>query len=291
VYDIVPGGVLPFDLLNIPLRRSGPMRQDLLAAFAAACVDKLVGEMTGVSQLDCRNLLLRSMRREDFALIASKLNRVELQVGEEIVGAGQAVEAACFPEAGIISFSDILEDGTRVGIGHFGYEGFAGWQIMLGCSRSQHEARVTVGGGDAYRISAGDLVDACRASQTLRDLLLRFVQAFMVQLGRTIVSSLIQPVETRLCRWTLMAHDRVEGDEIKVTHDEIAVMLAVRRASVTDALHILEGEGLIRAHRGRVLVRNRDGLQRRAGETYGYYEREYSWLIAPFPRHGAAKPS
>jgi CRP-like cAMP-binding protein len=228
------------------------------------------------------------MREEDFALIAPKLRRVELTLGEEITGVGQAVETACFPESGIISFSDILDDGTRIGIGHLGYEGFVGWQVMLGCGRSQHEARVTADGGYAYRISAGDLVDACRASETLRDLLLRFVQLFVVQLGRTIVSSLTQAVETRLCRWTLMAHDRVEGDEIKVTHEEIAVMLAVRRASVTDALHILEGEGLIRSQRGRVLVLDREGLRRNAGETYGYFEREYSWLIAPFPRHDGA---
>jgi len=225
------------------------------------------------------------MRAEDFALIAPRLRRVELKLGEEIVGVGRAVESACFPESGIISFSDILEDGSRIGIGHLGYEGFAGWQVMLGCSRSQHEGRVTADGGHAYRISAADLVDACRATETLRDLLLRFVQAFVVQLGRTIVSSLIQPVETRLCRWTLMAHDRVEGDEIKVTHEEIAVMLAVRRASVTDALHVLEGEGLIRSHRGRVVICDREGLRRHAGETYGYYERVYSGLIAPFPRH------
>ncbi len=231
------------------------------------------------------------MRGEDFALVAPKLRRVELKLGEEIAGPGEEVETAWFPEAGIISFADILEDGTRIGIGHLGYEGFAGWQVMLGCNRCQHEARVTADGGDAYRIGAADLVEVCRASETLRDLLLRFVQAFVVQLGRTIVSSLTQPVETRLCRWTLMAHDRVEGDEIKVTHEEIAVMLAVRRASVTDALHILEGEGLIRSQRGRVLVRDRDGLRRHAGETYGYFEREYSRLIAPFPRHGEPEPS
>jgi DNA-binding transcriptional regulator YhcF (GntR family) len=82
-----------------------------------------------------------------------------------------------------------------------------------------------------------------------------------------------------------MAHDRIEGDEIRVTHEEIAVMLAVRRASVTDALHVLEGENLIRATRGRVLVRNRSGLRRIAGDAYGFFEAEYSRLIAPFPRH------
>jgi hypothetical protein len=87
-----------------------------------------------------------------------------------------------------------------------------------------------------------------------------------------------------------MAQDRIEGDEIKVTHDENAVMLAVRRSSVTDALHILESKGLIRAYRGRVIIRDRDGLRRHAGKTYGYFEREYSWLIAPFPRHNRSRP-
>jgi hypothetical protein len=38
-----------------------------------------------------------------------------------------------------------------------------------------------------------------------------------------------------------MAQDRIGSDEINVTHDVLALMLGVRRASVTDALHILEG--------------------------------------------------
>ena len=142
---------------------------------------------------------------------------------------------------------------------------------------------MTASGGSAYKIFTDDLLAACSASETLRDLLLRFARAFMVQLSTTIVSSLTQSIDTRLCRWTLMAHDRVEGDEIVVTHTEIAVMLGIRRSSVTDALHILEGERLIRSRRGHVTVIDREGLRRRAGATYGFAEEEYSRLIAPFP--------
>jgi CRP-like cAMP-binding protein len=236
-----------------------------------------------IAQASCRNLLLKSLREEDFALLEPSLEPVSLKVGELLAAPGQPVETVCFPEEGIITVSDILAEGSRVGVGHFGYDGFSGWPVLLHCDRSAHEARVTAHGGDAFHIEPGALLDACRASEPLRGQLLRFVQAFLVQLSRTIVSSLTQSVETRLCRWTLMAHDRIEGDEIEVTHEEIAVMLVVRRASVTDALHILEGEGLIRGHRGRVTIRDREGLLRRAGETYGYYEAEYCRLIAPFP--------
>ena len=224
------------------------------------------------------------MPAEDFALLVPNLREQKLEVDQMVAAPGEPVPTICFPESGIVTIADVLNNGSRIGIGHFGFDGFAGWPVLLGCDRSPHEARVTADGGTAVHIAPDQLMDACRASETLRDLLLRFVQAFEVQLGRTVVSNLTQSVESRLCRWTLMAHDRIAGDEIKVTHAEIGVMLGVRRASVTDALHVLEGEGLIRARRGQVTIRDREGLQRLAGETYGFYESEYSRLIAPFPQ-------
>jgi CRP-like cAMP-binding protein len=239
--------------------------------------------MTAIDQGSCRNILLRTLSPADFALLAPGLSRVTFDADDVVAVPGGLIEAIYFPEIGIITFSELIENGSRIGIGHTGFEGFSGWSLLLGCALAPHEARMTAVGGTAVRISCADLLAACRSSDSLRDLLLRFVRAFTVQLSSTIVSSLTQPIDTRLCRWTLMAHDRVEGDEIVVTHNEIAVMLGIRRSSVTDALHILEGERLIQASRGRVTIRDRDGLQRRAGSTYGFAEVEYSRLIAPFP--------
>jgi CRP-like cAMP-binding protein len=241
--------------------------------------------MTAIAQGSCRNLLLRSLQEADFALLVPHLSTVSLGTSEVTATPGSPIKSVCFPEMGIITLSDFTENGSPIGIGHIGFEGFIGWPALLGCDRSPHEARITAEGGIARHIPVEALREACEASETLRNLLLRFVHVFVVQMGRTVVSSLTQPVEVRLSRWTLMAHDRVDGDEIKVTHDEVAVMLAVRRASVTDALHLLEGEGLIRAQRGRVQVRDRNGLRRLAGGTYGFFEAEYSRLIAPFPHH------
>lgn len=239
--------------------------------------------MMGDDQSFCRNLLLKSMRPEDFALLAPHLAQVTFDADEIVAVPGQPIDSVFFPETGIITFSELSDEGRRIGVGHTGFEGFSGWSALLGCNLAPHEARMTAVGGGALRVATGELLAACRASETLRDLLLRFVRAFTVQLSSTVISSLTQPVDTRLCRWTLMAHDRVEGDDIEVTHTEIAVMLAIRRASVTDALHILEGERLIRGSRGRVTVRDRSGLLRRAGNTYGFAEKEYSRLIASFP--------
>jgi DNA-binding MarR family transcriptional regulator len=79
-----------------------------------------------------------------------------------------------------------------------------------------------------------------------------------------------------------MAHDRLPGDEIALRHEDIGNMLGVRRASVTDTLHMLEGAGAIRSSRGRLTVRSRAVLEELAGDSYGFPEAQYRRLIAPF---------
>jgi hypothetical protein len=87
-----------------------------------------------------------------------------------------------------------------------------------------------------------------------------------------------------------MCHDRVEGDRIELTHEFIAMMLAVRRSGVTMTLHTLEATGAIRSTRGIVTILDRLRLEEIAGDAYGEAEAEYRRLIGPFGRgrHGMA---
>lgn len=57
--------------------------------------------------------------------------------------------------------------------------------------------------------------------------------------------------------------------KIPLTHEFLAMMLGTRRASVTDALHVLEERGTINSKRGRILVRDRPGMEKIAGDCYG----------------------
>ena len=86
-------------------------------------------------------------------------------------------------------------------------------------------------------------------------------------------------MDIRLARWLLMAHDRIGDDALPLTHEFLALMLAVRRPGVTDALNALREQGLISYTRGQITVRNRKGLERTAGESYGTPEAEYRRLI------------
>lgn len=234
------------------------------------------------SPAESRNLLLMLMTGPDRARIAARAERTTLKQGDVIAEAGGEIGTVCFLESGIASYSDVSNHGVRSGIGMVGYEGLVEWHSLLGSAVSPCEVTIAVGPALAWRMPAQDLLDAAQASAPLHDLLMRFVQTFVIQLGRTAASNLCDPVEQRLSRWLLMNHDRLPGDDIELTHEQIGVMLGVRRASVTEKLHILEGEGLIRSKRGRITIRDRARLRACAGDSYGVAEAAYNRLVTGF---------
>ena len=107
---------------------------------------------------------------------------------------------------------------------------------------------------------------------SIRERVLRFALAFSIQAAQTTLANAHHVIEARLARWLLMCHDRVERDVLHLTHEFLSVMLGVRRAGVTVALHMLEGQGLIKATRGRIRVIDRGGLERAAAGLYGVPE-------------------
>ena len=108
---------------------------------------------------------------------------------------------------------------------------------------------------------------------------MKYVQAFGVQTSHTAISNAQARLDIRLARWLLMAHDRIGNDVLPLTHEFLSLMLAVRRPGVTDALNMLRKRGLILYKRGEITVRDRKGLERTAGESYGTPEAEYRRLI------------
>jgi CRP-like cAMP-binding protein len=232
-----------------------------------------------IEQAMVSNRLLRCMHPQDFARLQPHFTRVPIAVEASLASVGEPIDTICFPEGAVIGFLDVLEDGRRLAVGLVGLEGFVGWPVLMGSDRSPYDVVVRAENSTAVKIDARPLLDAVDASPRLRELMLRFASTFMVQMGRTIVSNLIHPIERRTARWLLLYHDRVQGDEITLTHEELSIMLGVRRASVTEALHHLEGAHAIRSLRGRVVVSNRAQLEEVAGESYGYAEAEYRRLI------------
>jgi CRP-like cAMP-binding protein len=195
------------------------------------------------------------------------------------------MELIYFPSRGAASIV-AEQDDDQIEIGLFGSEGMSGGAVVLGAGQSPHRSMTQVGELQGVRIAAAPLMEACARSRTLHDHLLRYVHVAGVQTAYTASANAHFDLPERLARWLLMCHDRVEGDHMELTHDSMALMLAVRRSGVTVTLHQLEGTGAIRSTRGLVTVRDRARLEEIAGDSYGGAEREYRRLIGPFGKRG-----
>ncbi len=235
------------------------------------------------------NLLLRSLPKDQLELLAPHLERVTFSVDDVMAEAGQPIRFIAFPEAGIAAILSPTDEGPRkLAVGLVGREGYFGWPLLMGDDRWPHDVVMRAEGGTMLRIDADVFRGILAEHGDLGLRMLRFANVLMIQMGRTIVSSLVHPVERRMARWILLYHDRLSADEICLTHEEFRLMLGVRRSSVTEALHRLEAHHAVRALRGRVIVRDRDKLTELAGDTYGTAEQEYRRLI--LDEAGGAEP-
>ena len=123
----------------------------------------------------------------------------------------------------------------------------------------------------------------------MRQVMIRYAHVFTTQLAQTALANGRAKIDARLARWLLMAADRLDNADMPLTHDLMAVMLGVRRPGVTDALHRLEGEHMIRAKRASVTITDRVALEAVAGGSYGVAEREYRRVMDPTPGAGEAE--
>jgi CRP-like cAMP-binding protein len=113
----------------------------------------------------------------------------------------------------------------------------------------------------------------------VQHLLLRYTQALITQMSQTAACNQHHSLDQRLCRWLLLSLDRLPGQDLVVTQEQIAHMLGVRREGVTESAVKMQRAGLIRYSRGRIAVLDRSGLEQRVCECYTLIQQEYDRLL------------
>ncbi|MDP3739385.1 MAG: Crp/Fnr family transcriptional regulator [Hyphomonadaceae bacterium] len=238
--------------------------------------------MSRPTQKTIRNRILAALPPLEFELLALNLVPVDLHLGETLHRSGDTIEHVYFPEIGFISAMAVLSDGSPLEIGLIGAEGMAGVSVILGATASYTETMCQTGGA-AHRLPVAALHSALTHAPHLRDLLLRYVHVFSVQVAQTAACNAHHELGERLARWLLAAHDRSGIPELSLTQDLIAVMLGVRRSTVSIAASALQKAGVIRYQHGRITVVDRAGLEEAACECYRSVVSEYRRLFGTDP--------
>jgi CRP-like cAMP-binding protein len=225
------------------------------------------------------NLVLSSLSPQDYSRIQPFLLSVPLRHRQCLEIANREASAVYFPYRGVVSVVAVSKGKRHEGeVGVIGWEGMTGASVVLGTGPSPHNIFVQVE-GDGRSIAADDLRAVMAESPTLREAFLRYAHTFFVQAAHTALANARGRLEQRLARWLLMAHDRLPGDALRLTHEFLALMLGVRRAGVTIALQHLESEGLVSTARGLVTVVDRAGLEKCTDGLYGVPEDELGRLF------------
>lgn len=226
------------------------------------------------------NALLGSLADDSLRALAPHLELVKIKSAQLLCETDEPMRHLYFPTTAMMSVLYLMEDGAMVEVAAVGSEGVVGVSTLADYACGGASGRIEVrSGGYAYRVPTQVFRREFDRSIDTFQLMLRYWQAAMTQIARGALCNRHHSVSEQLSRWLLLAHDRVEGDELAVTQQTIANMLGVRREGITEAAGKLQEAGLIRQRRGHITVLDREGLEARACECYGVIRGEFNRLI------------
>ena len=205
------------------------------------------------------NRILAGIPLSHYARLWEQLKPVHLAAGQVICESGETLDFVYFPTTCTASLVSHTADGDSSELAMTGRDGMVGVSLVLGSDSMNHRAVVQCA-GQAYRMPADVFQAELGRCRELQQLALAYVQSLITQMSQSIVCVTHHAVIERLCYWLLFNRDAVGSDQLNVTHETIANMLGVRRESITQALGKLQAAGLVSSGRGKIHIRNRDGL-------------------------------
>lgn len=224
------------------------------------------------------NRLLALLPRRDYARLHSHLEPVALEYRQSLYAANRPIAFVYFIQTGVGSLVNTMANGSAAEVGTVGNEGMVGLPLVLEDRRAPTTVYVQVPGA-GHRIAAARFATEMARSASLRTVMHHYAHAFFNQVAQSAACNQFHSLEQRCCRWLLMTHDRMDGDDFLLTQEFLAMMLGVQRTGVSAAAGALQSAGLITYARGRVTIKDRRGLERRSCECYGISKREFDRLL------------
>lgn len=213
------------------------------------------------------NLILATLPLAERAKLAPHLERVTLASGQLIVQPGMVLQHVYFPINCSVSWVSHTADGESAELTLVGRDGLVGVPLVLGGVEMQHTVQV-LWGGQALRMGADEFLRQLSWQGHLHRLALLYVQWQIAQMAQNIVCSRHHAVSERLSHWLLNNAQGANSPELCVTHETIAHMLGVRRESLTQAAGRFQAAGWIAINRGKITLKDPDGLSSMACDCH-----------------------
>jgi len=213
------------------------------------------------------NRILAAIDPVEHRKLFQSLRQVDVKKEEFLYQQGQENHFVYFPETTVVSKFHILEDGRTIEVELVGNEGAIGLTSLFSSGAAINCAQVCIG-GTAMRVEREIALQEARKSEVLKNLLGEQLRRQISNLSHKVICNTFHHVEQRLATWLLMLDERCEADFLSMTQEHIARVLGVHRPSVTYIAQGLRNKSLIDYVRGRIYIRDRDGLRDTACVCY-----------------------
>jgi len=225
------------------------------------------------------NQLLAGLSDVEFGRLCSRAELVHLEKSKILYTAGDNVKYIYFPNNGMISLLSATETGATIEVAMVGSEGVVGIPVVLKINKMPYEAMIQIT-TDAVKIRAEALKEEFDRGGRLQELMLRYTHVLLTQVSQSAICNRFHTVEKRLCRWLLIAHDRVKTNTLDLTQEIIAHMLGTPRTGVTMAAVSLQRAGMISYSRGKIEILDRPKMESMACECYRIIKGEVETYIS-----------
>jgi CRP-like cAMP-binding protein len=215
-----------------------------------------------------QNQLLAALPAADYDRIAKDLRMRSMVVGDTLHESGCRINNVYFPNGGVFSITNRMRDGALVEVATVGREGMLGIGVFLGDRSGSGRTLQQVPDGPVVALAATSFLRETAINGMFRALMSSYAQATLLQTMQCTACNALHDVSQRCCRWLLQIHDRVDADDFALKQEFLAVMLGVRRPTVTEVLRSLKETGLIATRYGRIRVLKRSRLEAASCECY-----------------------
>ena len=203
------------------------MSANLISSFLSEKADRLTSASVSRNQVLKALLTVPSIANE----LLPELRLVEFTVNQVVYEQGDTIDYVYLPLDCVFSNLGIMEDGTTVETSMIGREGVVGLSAILGSGLSPQWVWCSVD-GSAVQLEARVLDRLFVQNEIALKVLLDCYRSRITQISQRCLCNTRHTIHERLCCWLLMVHDRVGGQNLRLTQEMIASRVGARRAGI-----------------------------------------------------------
>jgi CRP-like cAMP-binding protein len=225
------------------------------------------GRRAILNELRAANGILSSMPQWLFDLMVDDLAPVPMAQGATLIEPFEPVTTIYFPLRGLYTSLHHLEDGSSAEVVMGDRRGMIGLSVLGDEIVERWEVRVLVA-GTALSLSAEALRAIMRAHPMVQAYIARWIPLLVAQMALSAACNARHSVQQRVALWLLKASDRLDGLELDMIQESIAMLLGSRRTGISETLSRFSAAGLVETARHRITITDKLRLRSYACECY-----------------------